>query len=115
MARERAEGEAFVFLERALDLIREQGLTSYEEALTLEAYGNLRFAEGDPERGEPQLRAAADIYRRIGRTEAANEILARVSRHPGGAKEDQTKEDEPNDPHASGGDVDRTGGREPND
>ncbi len=92
VARERAEGEAFVFLEQALDLIRERGLPSYEEALTHEAYGDLRLAEGDVSRGLPQLREAAEIFDRIGMDEAAARILQTVARHEGDVRESDERE-----------------------
>ena len=85
VAKERAEGGAFVFLEQALELIRERELPSYEEALTQEAYGDLRVAQGDLDRGLSQLRAAAEIYRRIGMGETATRLLETVLRHGGEA------------------------------
>ena len=83
VAQERAEGEAFIFLKQAFSLIRERELTSYEKALTREAYGDLRVAQGDLDRGLPQLRTAAEIYRRIGMGETATRLLETVLRHGG--------------------------------
>jgi len=64
--RARGETDSFVFLEQGLALIRDRGLPGYEEALTLEALGELHMAEGESERGEGELERAAEIYREIG-------------------------------------------------
>lgn len=66
VARERKEGEAFVVLDRALELIREKGLPAFEEAQTREALGTLRLEEGNPALGLAELRAAARIYEELG-------------------------------------------------
>jgi tetratricopeptide (TPR) repeat protein len=78
VSRERAEEEAFVFLEQALRIIRENDLPDYEEALTREAYGNLRVSEGNPEQGLPQLRRAGELYRAIGMEAAAERVLGQL-------------------------------------
>jgi tetratricopeptide (TPR) repeat protein len=83
VGRDRAETEAFVFLEQALELIRERGLPSYEEALTREAYGNLRISEGDLDRGLPQLREASALFESIGMDERAATLLEAVSERGG--------------------------------
>ncbi len=83
VAKERGDGEAFVFLEQALDLIRERELPEFEEALTRESYGRLRAAEGDWERGTIQLQSAARIYRSLGMTEAAERLEETIRRNGG--------------------------------
>jgi tetratricopeptide (TPR) repeat protein len=45
----RGEAEAFVFLDRALDVVRTVGLPPHEEALTLLEYAGLREREGEAE------------------------------------------------------------------
>jgi tetratricopeptide (TPR) repeat protein len=47
VARARGEAEAFVFVERALELVREAGLPPFEEALSLLAYAELREEQGE--------------------------------------------------------------------
>jgi len=69
VARARRESDAFVFLEQALSLIRDRGLPPFEEALTLEALGELHIAEGEALRGAIELEQAESIYRSIGRAE----------------------------------------------
>ncbi len=79
VARSRGEREAFVLLEQALNLIRERDLPPFEEALTREAYGDLRIAEGDVGRGVSELRAAARIFDSLGIRESAERLLQRVA------------------------------------
>jgi hypothetical protein len=79
VARARGEGEAFVFLEEALELIREEGLPPFEEALTREAYGELRIAEGDRDRGKFDLAAAARLFESLGIEGEAERLLARLT------------------------------------
>lgn len=58
VARARGEPEAFVFLDRALDLCRRHGLPPWEEARTLRLYAALRRAEGEEEAaGDAEARA----------------------------------------------------------
>ena len=66
VAHARGEPEAFVFLDRALVLVRERGLPLYEEALTLETLAGLRDAEGEVEAGADAREAARRIFRRLG-------------------------------------------------
>jgi tetratricopeptide (TPR) repeat protein len=75
VSRARGEGEAFVILEQALALITERALPPFEEALTREAYGELRVEGGDPSRGIHELRTAAGIYRRLGMHDTARRLL----------------------------------------
>jgi tetratricopeptide (TPR) repeat protein len=79
VAKARGEAEAFVLLEQALALIRERGLPPYEEALTREAYGDLRLDEGDIARGFAQLEAAAGIYAALGMSGASGRLLQRTA------------------------------------
>jgi tetratricopeptide (TPR) repeat protein len=80
VARERGESEAFVFLEEALELIREEGLPPFEEALTRRAYGELRLAEGDPERGRLELAESARLFESLGMENEAGEIFTQLAR-----------------------------------
>jgi hypothetical protein len=66
VAHERGEGEAFVLLERSLQLIGERGLPDYEAAVTRQALGELRLAQGELGLGLNELRTAADIFDRMG-------------------------------------------------
>jgi tetratricopeptide (TPR) repeat protein len=66
VAHERGEGEAFVLLERALQLIGERGLPDYEAAVTREALGELRLAQGELWLGLNELAHAAEIFERMG-------------------------------------------------
>jgi hypothetical protein len=74
VVRARGENDAFVFLEQALALIRERRLPRFEEALTLEALGELHMAEGETERGTDELEKASEIYRGIGMSEASERL-----------------------------------------
>jgi tetratricopeptide (TPR) repeat protein len=74
VARERGESDAFVLLEEGLALIRERELPPFEEALTLEALGELHDAEGERDRGLEEAERAAEIYREIGMTEASERL-----------------------------------------
>jgi len=62
-----AEGrsDAFLFPERALEVIRDHGLPVYEEALTLGALARIWKAQGD-ERADDALREATRIMRDLG-------------------------------------------------
>jgi tetratricopeptide (TPR) repeat protein len=66
VAHERGEGEAFVLLERALHLIGERGLPDYEAAVTRQALGELRLAQGELWLGLTELATAAEIFERMG-------------------------------------------------
>jgi len=79
VARARGEGEAFVFLEVALELIREEGLPPFEEALTREAYGELRISEGDLERGRAELSTAQRLFASLGIESEAARLGARIA------------------------------------
>jgi tetratricopeptide (TPR) repeat protein len=88
VAHQRGEGEAFVLLERALQLIDERRLPDYEEAVTREALGELRLEQGERELGFGELAAAAEIYGRVGAKEAAGRVRERIraerpANHPG--------------------------------
>jgi hypothetical protein len=85
VARARDEGEAFVFLEEALELIREEGLPPFEEALTREAYGDLRLAQGDLERGRLELAAAERLFAVLGIEGEAERLRLRLSEGKGSA------------------------------
>jgi tetratricopeptide (TPR) repeat protein len=66
VAHERGEGEAFVLLERALQLIGARGLPDYEAAVTRQALGELRLAQGELWLGLTELETAAEIFERMG-------------------------------------------------
>jgi tetratricopeptide (TPR) repeat protein len=83
VARDRREGEAFVVLNRALDLIREKGLPAYEEAQTREALGTLRLEDGDPALGLAELVVAARIYDALGMGPATSRVNDLLRRHQG--------------------------------
>ena len=63
VARARREGEAFVLLERTLELVRNAGLPAIEELRTLVAYAELRDEQGEHDIAM-ELRARADDIRR---------------------------------------------------
>ena len=81
VAWDRKEGEAFVILDRALALIRERELPSFEEAQTREALGILRLEEGHPALGLAELRAAARIYEELGMGTAKGRLDDLVRHH----------------------------------
>lgn len=58
VAHARGEADAFVFLERTLELIRRRGLPAFEEARTLDAYAELLDEGGQSERAD-EMRAQA--------------------------------------------------------
>ena len=80
VAHQRGEGEAFVLLERALQLIAERGLPAYEEAVTREELGGIRLEQGDLARGLGELEAAERIYAALGASTAAARVRDRISR-----------------------------------
>ncbi len=86
VAHVRGEPEAFVFLDRALALVRERRLPPYEEALTLDALAGLREAGGEVEAAADARQLAEEILRRLG-----------IRRAPPGVPEGRTEEegDEP--------------------
>ena len=61
VARARGEPEAFVFLDRALDLGRAHGLPPWEEARTLRLYAEFRRSEGEEEAAADAERRAAEL------------------------------------------------------
>lgn len=66
VARARREPEAFLFLDRALELIRTRGLPRFEEALTLEAYARARADEGEEEAAAEARERARGIRTDLG-------------------------------------------------
>lgn len=66
VARERGEPEAFVFLERALDLIRERRLPPFQEAQTLLLVAELRGEEGEVEVARSARERGEEILRALG-------------------------------------------------
>jgi len=79
-----------VFLEEALRIIREGGLPAYEEALTREAYGELRLRSHDPDRALSELGAAAAVYRQIGMVGAARRLEETIGRHVAASENGET-------------------------
>ena len=65
--------DAFVFFERALDIVRERSLPALEEALTLQAY-----AESEARRGEED--SAQELQKRM--TERYRALGMSYTRHP---------------------------------
>lgn len=66
VARRRDLTDAFVFFERALEIIRDRELPEFERAQTLEAYGRLELEKGARERARTRLEEADRIYRELG-------------------------------------------------
>jgi len=58
--------EAFVFFERALEIIREGDLTALEEAMTLQAYGRTERRAGNEERARELEAEALACYQELG-------------------------------------------------
>jgi tetratricopeptide (TPR) repeat protein len=58
--------DAFVFFERALELIEARDLPRIQRARTLEAYGEVERSVGDQERAEALLQEAELLYERLG-------------------------------------------------
>jgi tetratricopeptide (TPR) repeat protein len=83
VAHERGEGEAFVLLERALDLIARRGLPEYEEAVTREALGALRLQQGETALGLTELTTSAAIYERLGARQAWTRVQETIRSHGG--------------------------------
>jgi tetratricopeptide (TPR) repeat protein len=63
VARARGEPEAFVFLDRALALIRDRRLPPFEEIRTLRDYAELRRKEGEKEAARAALARAEELSR----------------------------------------------------
>lgn len=65
VARARGEGEAFVLLDRTLDLVRDAGLPAIEELRTLVAYADLREGQGEHDIATELRVRAARIRREL--------------------------------------------------
>jgi len=63
-----AEGnaDAFVFFERALEIVRERGLPALEEAVTLQAYAECERLRGEAETARDLLDRAAERFEALG-------------------------------------------------
>lgn len=62
IAAERGNPEAFVLFERALEIVRDEGLPRLEEALTLQAYAEHESRTGDEEMARLLLQKAQEHY-----------------------------------------------------
>lgn len=82
----RGEDEAFVLVDRALEIVRSAELPSLEEALTLEVYADLREAQGESEAAAVARENAADIFRRLGADPPAARHDERENDPGGGAR-----------------------------
>lgn len=78
VARERGDPDAFVLLDRALRVIEDHGLPEFEEALTLEAYGDLRMERDETGAAASALERAARIYGELGMDERGAEVRRRA-------------------------------------
>ncbi len=58
--------DAFVFFERALELVREHALPTLEEALTLQAYAEVEARRGEAEAADQLRKDAAERFRLLG-------------------------------------------------
>jgi len=76
VAAARGHADAFVFFERALEVIREQGLPDFERARTLEVYGRYDQQRGEPDTGRARLQEAARILGRLGCRTALDRVQA---------------------------------------
>ncbi|MBI4540501.1 MAG: tetratricopeptide repeat protein [Gemmatimonadetes bacterium] len=75
VAEARGLQDAFVFYERALDLVSERGLSEFERAQTLEAYAKWGLQAGDRESAVARLAEAETIYRRAGMEQELRGVL----------------------------------------
>jgi tetratricopeptide (TPR) repeat protein len=66
IARERRDGEGFVFYEEALRVCHERALPRKREAALLHGYGLLHLSCGRADEGRGYLEAARDVYRLLG-------------------------------------------------
>jgi len=60
--------DAFVFFERALELVRDRGLPALEEALTLQAYAESEAQRGEAEVAEELRQLAQERFAALGIT-----------------------------------------------
>jgi hypothetical protein len=66
IAHERGEEQAFVLVDRALEIVRSAELPSIEEALTLRVYADLREAQGEVEAATEARERAERLFERLG-------------------------------------------------
>ncbi len=79
VAAARKHADAFVFFERALDVIREERLPDVDRARTLEAYGRYDKDRSEVRTGRARLREAAQILGRLGCRGAQNRVQALIN------------------------------------
>ncbi len=60
------DADAFVFFERALELVKERTLPALEEALTLQAYADAEARRGEPEAARQLQETAHERFRALG-------------------------------------------------
>jgi len=82
LAARRDPDHAFVFLERALAIIRERRLPDYERARTLEVYGDVRLAGGETLAAAGLHREALRVYRLLNMDRHARELAERLGLDP---------------------------------
>lgn len=85
VAHERGEEQAFVLVDRALEIVRSAELPLLEEALTLQVYAELREAQGEPDAATEARERANRIFEGLG-------IRARPSStHDGNGNEGESR------------------------
>ncbi|MEX2529613.1 MAG: hypothetical protein WD960_02485 [Gemmatimonadota bacterium] len=84
VAAARGHADAFVFHERALEIIRERSLPQVELALVQEAYGELDHARGETETGIARLEEAMGIFENLGFATARARVTELLRRLEGG-------------------------------
>jgi tetratricopeptide (TPR) repeat protein len=78
VAAARGHADAFVFFERALEVIRERRLPEIERARALDAYGVYDLERKEEESGRARLEEAARIYDELGCRTALEAVRARL-------------------------------------
>lgn len=88
-AGERGDHDGFVFYEQALEVCRDHGLPTFEEAATQHHYGRFEARQGDTHAAIDRMREARRLYAELGARGEADEVAEELGRLAAGGDDNE--------------------------